>query len=131
MPGEWYVQLQKPRWTPPGYIFGPVWTFLYASMGVAAWLVWKRSGFAGARPALSVFLIQLAFNAAWSWIFFGLHRPGLAFAELIVLWAAILLTVITFWQQYAPAGILLVPYLLWVSFAAILNYYIWRMNIGP
>jgi len=130
-PGEWYSQLQKPAWTPPGYIFGPVWTLLYACMGVAAWMVWKRSGFKNAGFAMAMFLIQLLLNGLWSWIFFGLHRPGPAFGEIVILWAAILLTVIAFWNQYKPSGLLLLPYLIWVSFAASLNFNIWRMNIGP
>jgi len=127
-PGPWYFQLQKPSWTPPGYLFGPVWTFLYATMGVAAWLVWKRAGFSGAKLALSVFIAQLILNALWSWIFFGLHKPDLAFAEILLLWTTILATTVIFWQQYTPAGLLFVPYLIWVTFAAILNGAIWRMN---
>lgn len=129
-PGEWYSQLQKPSWTPPGYLFGPVWSFLYLTMGVAAWLVWKRAGFAGARIALILFIAQLAFNGMWSWLFFGLHKPGLAFAEILALWVMILGTLIAFWQKSPPAGILLTPYLIWVSFAAVLNFAIWQMNKG-
>jgi tryptophan-rich sensory protein len=127
-PGEWYLQLQKPTWTPPGYLFGPVWSLLYLTMGVAAWLVWKRAGFAGARVALILFIAQLALNGMWSWIFFGLHKPGIAFAEILVLWGMILGTLIAFWQKSPPAGILLTPYLIWVSFAAALNFAIWQMN---
>jgi translocator protein len=130
MPGEWYLQLQKPTWTPPGYLFGPVWSLLYLTMGVAAWLVWKRAGFAGARIALTLFIAQLALNGMWSWIFFGLHKPGIAFAEILVLWGMILGTLIAFWQKSPPAGILLTPYLIWVSFAAALNFAIWQMNKG-
>ena len=130
MPGEWYLQLQKPTWTPPGYLFGPVWSLLYLTMGVAAWLVWKRAGFAGARIALILFIAQLALNGMWSWIFFGLHKPGIAFAEILVLWGMILGTLIAFWQKSPPAGILLTPYLIWVSFAAVLNFSIWQMNKG-
>jgi tryptophan-rich sensory protein len=130
MHGEWYLQLQKPTWTPPGYLFGPVWSFLYLTMGVAAWLVWKRAGFAGARMALILFIAQLALNGMWSWIFFGLHKPGIAFAEILVLWGMILGTLIAFWQKSPPAGILLTPYLIWVTFAAALNFAIWQMNKG-
>ena len=130
MPGEWYGQLRKPAWTPPGYIFGPVWTLLYTTMGVAAWMVWKRTGFQNAKFALSIFLIQLVLNGLWSWIFFGLHKPGLALGEIILLWAAIIITVISFWSHYKPAGVLLLPYLTWVSFAAFLNFSIWRLNVG-
>jgi translocator protein len=129
-PGEWYLQLQKPTWTPPGYLFGPVWSFLYLTMGVAAWLVWKRAEFAGARVAFILFIGQLALNGMWSWIFFGLHKPGIAFAEILVLWGMILGTLIAFWQKSPPAGILLTPYLIWVSFAAALNFAIWQMNKG-
>jgi translocator protein len=129
-PGEWYVQLQKPSWTPPGYLFGPVWSLLFLSMGIAAWLVWKRAGVLGARLALSLFLVQLVLNGMWSWIFFGMREPGLAFAEILILWGAILVTLIAFWQKSAPAGILLIPYLAWVSFASILNFSIWQMNKG-
>jgi len=127
-PGEWYLQLRKPSWTPPGYLFGPVWTFLYILMGVAAWLVWKRVGFADARLALSLFIAQLVLNCLWSWIIFGMHRPGAAFGEIVLLWGMILGTLITFWQKDVVAGVLLVPYLAWVSFAAILNFSIWQLN---
>ena len=130
MPGEWYSQLRKPSWTPPGYVFGPVWSFLYLSMGVAAWLVWKRGGYMAAPVALTLFFIQLMFNGIWSWLFFGIHRPDLAFVDITILWCLILATGIAFWRQSIPAGALLVPYFLWVSFAAILNFSIWRLNSG-
>jgi translocator protein len=129
-PGEWYAHLQKPAWTPPGYLFGPVWTVLYALMGTAAWLIWIRFGLAGARIALTLFILQLILNAMWSWIFFGLHNPGMAFFEILLLWVAILATVIAFWHKRIDAGALLLPYLAWVSFAAVLNYAIWRLNGG-
>ena len=129
-PGEWYAHLRKPAWTPPGYLFGPVWTILYALMGTAAWLIWVRYGFDGARMALTLFVLQLALNAMWSWIFFGLHKPGVAFFEILLLWVAILATVITFWLKRPGEGALLLPYLAWVSFAAALNYAIWRLNRG-
>jgi benzodiazapine receptor len=129
-PGESYLQLQKPSWTPPGYLFGPVWSVLYLSMGVAAWLVWRRAGFSGARLALTLFVVQLVLNGTWSWIFFGMHKPGLAFAEILVLWGMILATTLTFWRVNSTAGILFLPYLAWVSFAAILNYSIWQLNKG-
>ena len=89
MPGEWYAALQKPAWNPPGWIFGPVWSALYTMMAVAAWLVWKRGGFAGQSRPLGWFLAQLILNAAWTPLFFGLHRPDLAFAEILLLWLAI------------------------------------------
>lgn len=125
---DWYFQLDKPAWTPPGYVFGPVWTLLYTAMAVAAWLVWKKSGFSGARLALTLFFVQLVLNGLWSWIFFGMHKPGAAFVEILFLWAAILATTLAFWQQQPLAGILFAPYLLWVSFAAVLNGAIWWLN---
>ena len=127
-PDAWYEQLVKPAWTPPGWLFGPVWTVLYGLMGVAAWLVWKRRGFAGAPNALGAFIVQLALNAAWSWLFFGLRRPGLALLDILLLWAAIAITALLFWRHRGLAAALLVPYLLWVSFAACLNFEIWRLN---
>ncbi len=127
-PGEWYLQIQKPSWTPPGYLFGPVWSILYSSMGLAAWLVWRRSGFSGARLALTLFVVQLILNGMWSWIFFGMQRPGLAFAEILVLWSMILATLLALWRVNSTAGMLFLPYLAWVSFAAILNYSIWQLN---
>jgi tryptophan-rich sensory protein len=127
-PGEWYRLLNKPSWNPPNWIFGPVWTALYTAMGVAAWLVWRRGGWSTQRPALMTFLIQLALNALWSPLFFGLRAPGLAFAEIIFLWFAILATLVLFWRRHTVAGVLFVPYLAWVSFAAVLNFVLWRMN---
>ena len=128
MPGPWYVALQKPSWTPPGAVFGPVWTILNISMGIAAWLVWRRAGFYGAPLALGLFLAQLIFNGLWSYLFFGLHQPGLAFVEILLLWLMILATLIAFWRVQPAAGALLAPYLLWVSFASVLNFQLWRLN---
>jgi benzodiazapine receptor len=128
MPGEWYASLTKPAWTPPNAVFGPVWTALYVLMGVAAWLVWRKAGFSGAPVALGLFVAQLALNALWSYLFFGLHRPGAAFAEIVVLWLAILGTVIGFWRVRPAAGALLIPYLAWVTFASGLNVQLWRLN---
>jgi translocator protein len=127
-PGDWYRELAKPSFTPPGWLFGPVWTVLYATMGVAAWLVWRDYGFAGAPAALGLFVIQLGLNGLWSFVFFGLQRPALAFLELVLLWLTILATLKAFWRHKPPAGWLLLPYLLWVSFAALLNFAIWRLN---
>jgi len=124
-PGEWYAGLRKPSWNPPGWVFGPVWTVLYAAMAVAAWRVWKAGD---SRPALALYAVQLALNAAWSWLFFGLHRPGLAFVDIVALWAAILATTLAFFPKDRAAGWLMVPYLAWVSFAAVLNFTLWRMN---
>jgi tryptophan-rich sensory protein len=122
----WYADLHKPQWAPPNWLFGPVWTVLYLAMAVAAWLVWGRSGLMD-RP-MKVFVLQLALNVAWSGVFFGLRSPGAAFAEIIAMWLAILATLIEFWKISSAAGWLLVPYLLWVSFAAVLNFSIWRLN---
>ena len=128
VPGEWYLQLAKPAWTPPGWLFGPVWTVLYVTIGVAAWLVWRRTGLRGALAAWTAWAIQLVLNGAWSWIFFGLRQPGAALVEIVVLWLAILATVIGFWRLRPLAGGLLLPYLAWVSFATALNAAIWRLN---
>ena len=128
MPGDWYATLRKPAWNPPGWIFGPVWTLLYILMGVAAWRVWRRGGFPAQRPALVPYLVQLALNAAWTPLFFGLHRPGLAFAEIILLWLAILWTMAAFARVDRVAAGLLAPYLAWVSFASVLNATLWRLN---
>ncbi|MGI9428553.1 MAG: TspO/MBR family protein [Bythopirellula sp.] len=126
----WYQTIAKPAWNPPDWIFGPVWTTLYVLMAIAAWLVRQAEGFKGARVALVLFFVQLALNIAWSWIFFGLHQPGWAFAEILVLWLVIIATTFAFFRCSRVAGWLLVPYLAWVSFAAVLNFTIWRMNVG-
>jgi translocator protein len=123
-----YLQLERPEWAPPPAVFGPVWSVLYALMGVAAWLVWRIGGFRAAPTALSLFLVQLAVNALWSWLFFGWHFGGLAFAAILLLWSLILATLVAFWRVRALAGALLVPYLMWVSFAVALNYTIWQLN---
>ena len=128
MPGDWYATLRKPSWNPPNWIFGPVWTALYTIMAIAAWLVWKRGGFPGQRLALSLFLAQLLFNALWSPLFFGLRHPGLAFADIVLLWLALLGTVAAFWRARPIAGALLLPYLAWVTFASALNFALWRLN---
>ena len=127
-PGEWYAALQKPSWNPPGWIFGPVWSALYTMMAVAAWLVWRRGGFAAQGRPLGAFLAQLALNALWTPLFFGLHRPGVAFAEILLLWLAIAWTIALFWRVQRAAAWLLVPYLAWVGFAAVLNGTLWRLN---
>jgi len=125
---SFYTQLVLPEWAPPSSLFGPVWTVLYALMGVAAWLVWRVDGFRAARGALTLFLVQLALNALWSWLFFGWHRGVLAFADILLLWVFVVVTLIAFWRVRALAGALLVPYLLWVSFASALNYAVWQLN---
>jgi translocator protein len=127
-PGDWYAHLAKPAFNPPAWVFAPVWSLLYLLMGIAAWLVWQRRGLAGAVPALGLFLVQLGFNAAWSWLFFGLHQVGWALADLLALWLAVGATLLAFWAHRPLAGLLLIPYLLWVSFAAVLNVQLWRLN---
>lgn len=124
----WYEALLKPALTPPGWVFGPVWTILYFMMAVAAWQIWQRYGFAGAPWPLGLFLLQLGLNTLWTYLFFGLKNPGLAFLDILALWLAILATLLTFWQYHRPAGQLLLPYFLWVSFAAYLNLQFWRLN---
>lgn len=127
---EFYRDLVRPSWAPPGWLFGPVWSVLYALMGVAAWLVWRARGFGGARSALLVFLVQLAANALWTWLFFAWRQGGLAFAEILLLLALILATIVLFWRSNRLAAILLFPYLLWVSFASALTLATWRLNPG-
>lgn len=128
MPGAWYAGLAKPPWTPPNWVFAPAWSILYALMGIAAWLVWRRAGWReGARP-LGLFLVQLVLNALWSYVVFGLHLLGAGVVEMALLWVAILATLVLFWRVSAVAGALLIPYLGWVSFAFCLNVAIWRMN---
>jgi translocator protein len=126
--GSFYARLVRPDWAPPASVFGTVWTTLYVLMAVAAWLVWRIGGFHAARAALTLFLVQLALNALWSWLFFAWHRGDLAFADIVVLWPMIAATLVSFWRIRPLAGVLLVPYLLWVSFAGALNYAVWRMN---
>jgi benzodiazapine receptor len=128
LPGEWYAALRKPSWNPPAWIFGPAWTTLYIMMAVAAWLVWRRGGCWAQRKPLGLFLLQLVLNAAWTPLFFGWHKPGLAFAEIVMLWFAILATLLVFWKVHRGAGLLLLPYLAWVTFAAALNFTLWRLN---
>ena len=125
----WYTALAKPSWTPPGAVFAPVWTALYFLMALAAWLVWRKAGgLAAARLPLALFAVQLALNAAWSILFFGLRMPGLAFGELVLLWVAIAATLAAFRRVLPAAGLLLAPYLAWVTFAGALNFALWRLN---
>jgi len=125
---ELYSGLESPSWAPPASVFGPVWTALYALMAVAAWLVWRAPGWRGARTALTLFVIQLAANALWSWLFFAWRLGFAAFIELCVLWALIVATLVAFWRLHRIAGALLVPYLAWVSYAGALNFVLWRAN---
>jgi len=125
----WYPLLTKPAWNPPAWVFGPAWTLLYILMSVAAWRIWqRRDNSPGARRALGLFFTQLAFNALWSVLFFGLQRPDLALAEILLLWLLLLLTQRAFWRIDRVAGWLWLPYLAWVSFATTLNAAIWWLN---
>ena len=124
----WYQTLNKPTFNPPDWVFGPVWTLLYLLMSIAAWLVWRREGLPAARMPLALFGVQLTLNVLWSVIFFGLRQPGLAFAEIIALWLSIVATTAAFAPRSPLAALLMVPYLAWTSFAAILNAAIWRLN---
>lgn len=125
---EFYAGLVKPTWAPPGWLFGPVWTALYLLMGVAAWLVWREAGWAGAAGALSLFLVQLVCNALWSWFFFAWRRGGLAFADVVLLLGLIVATLLAFARVHRLAALLLLPYLAWVVFATALTYAVWRAN---
>lgn len=127
---SFYGEIQQPSWAPPGWVFGPVWTALYAMMGVAAWLVWRRGGFAVQRGPLLLFLAQLLANALWSWLFFAWRQGLWSVADIVLLWVLIAVTIAAFWRDQKAAAALLAPYLLWVTFAAALNLAIWRMNPG-
>jgi translocator protein len=129
---QWYACLNKPWWAPPSWLFGPVWTLLYAMMATAAWLVWRQGGWAATAPALAMFVLQLGLNVTWSGLFFGLRRPDAAFVEIVLLWYVILATLILFGAHCRFAAWLLSPYLLWVTFAVTLNYAFWKLNpVGP
>jgi len=123
-----YAQLIRPAWAPPGSIFGPVWAVLYTLMGISAWLVWRKKEKASTTAALALFVVQLGANALWSWIFFAWRIGVGAFLEILILLALIGATVMAFWRISRPAGLLMVPYLAWVSFAAALTWSVWRGN---
>jgi tryptophan-rich sensory protein len=124
-PGRWYEGLAKPDWRPPNWAFAPVWTVLYLTIAVAGWLVWRK---VGASLPLYIYILQLVLNAAWTPIFFGLHRLGAAFLEIVLLWVSIALTIVFFYPVDLFSAWLLVPYLTWVTFASALNHAIWRLN---
>jgi benzodiazapine receptor len=127
----WYAGLEKPKLSPPNWVFGPVWTTLFVLMGIAAFLVWTRGlERKEVRTALGIFIGQLILNALWSIIFFGMKSPGGAFIEIIFLWLAIVVTIIAFYKISKPAAWLLIPYILWVSFAVYLNYSIWQLSLS-
>lgn len=132
-PGPWYEAISKPNWTPPNWLFGPAWTLLYFAIAVAGWLLWRDGGgFAGAALPLAFWLLQLIFNAAWSWLFFGKRRLDLALIDAFLMWLAILATIVTAFSVSPWAAWLFVPYLAWVSFASLLNRAILlRMREAP
>ena len=125
---SFYGVLMQPAWAPPAWLFGPVWTTLYVLMGIAAWLVWREHGFGKAGIALRFYIAQLLANALWSWLFFAWHLGAISVVEIIVLWLLIGSTLLTFWKLHKVAALMLVPYLVWVSFAAALNIALWRLN---
>ena len=125
----WYAELSKPSFNPPDWAFGVVWPILYIMMGVAAFLIWRKgTGSKQVKIALGLFLVQLVLNGMWTPIFFGLHMMGLALAEIILLWMAVLATIVGFWRLSKTAACLLIPYILWVSFAITLNASHWYLN---
>ncbi|MFC1681815.1 TspO/MBR family protein [Pseudomonadota bacterium] len=127
-PGSWYESLQKPIWTPPSLLFPIAWTILYCMIAISGWWVWRNFGFTGTGVGMTLFAVQLVLNAAWSWLFFGLHRMDLAFLDIVLLWLAILGSIISFYAVQPGAAYLLIPYLLWVTYAAALNLVIWQLN---
>jgi tryptophan-rich sensory protein len=126
----WYLRLRKPSFNPPSWVFGPVWSALYLMMATSAWLVWRKGGWETPRVALLLFFIQLGLNLAWSGLFFGLRRPGLAMVDILALLVAVVATAIEFRTFSRTAFWLMVPYAMWVSFASVLNFSIWRLNAG-
>lgn len=127
-PDRWYTELERPAFAPPNAVFGPVWTLLYLCMALASWRVWKRCDWQQAVLPLTVFAIQLVLNAAWSWLFFGWHRLDLALVDIVLLLGAIAVTLVMFYRRDRLAGWLMVPYLAWVGFAAVLNFAFWQLN---
>lgn len=127
---EFYADLERPAWAPPAALFGPVWTVLYAMMGTAAWLAWREptTHLRTQRIGLGLFVVQLVLNAAWSWLFFRMQRGDLAMADIVLLWIFIVLTIAAFWRVRPLAGVLLLPYLAWVTYAAALTWSLWQMN---
>ncbi len=131
-PGPWYEKaLRKPGWNPPNWLFGPAWALIFTLMGVTSWLVWRDGGWSGAHGvALALYVLHLPVNAAWSVFFFGLRRPDWAALEVVLLWGSVVVVSLQFWQVTPLAGLLLIPYVLWVSFAGALNFNIWMLNAG-
>ncbi len=129
-PDSWFRSLAKPPFNPPSWVFAPVWTLLYLLMAIAAWLIWRQGGWERQIFPLSLYLIQLALNAAWTPLFFGAHRIGLALIDITLQWLAIAATLLAFGGVSVVAALLFAPYLAWVSFASVLNFEFWRRNAG-
>jgi benzodiazapine receptor len=127
-PGTWYGTISKPSWTPPGWVFGPVWSLLYLAMSVSAWLVWRHRKRESVVLPLGLYVLQLIVNGLWSWLFFGRQLIGVALIDLLVLVLLVIVTSATFFRVNRKAGVLLIPYLLWICFAAALNFQIWSLN---
>ena len=125
---HWYVRLSKPAWTAPSQIFGPIWTVLYAAMALAAWLIYKKEGWATAQRPLTLWGIQLILNALWPGFFFALRNPLLGSIEIVILMGFVIITTVSFWRQDRTAGLLMLPYCLWGTYATALTFAIWRMN---
>jgi tryptophan-rich sensory protein len=126
--GTFYGELVRPAWTPPGWLFAPVWSFLYAAMAVSAWLVWRARGFRESAPALILYILQLAVNALWTWLFFAWRLGGIALADALLLLVLVLAMIFSFRRTSIIAALLLVPYLVWVGYASILTLYLWKLN---
>ena len=127
-PGDWYERLTKPSWRPPNQLFAPVWSVLYLMIAVSGWLIWRETGFVGATLPLAIYALQLVLNAAWTPLFFGLHRIDLGFFDIVLVWLSIVATIVLFYPIHSVAAMLLLPYLAWVTFAAALNFAVWRLN---
>lgn len=125
---EFYAMLDRPAWAPPAWLFGPVWSVLYVLMAIGAWRVWRAAGLSGARAGLSLYLVQLGFNALWTWLFFVWRTGPWASAEVLALWASIVATIVLFRRHDRVAAGLLLPYLVWVSFASALTITVWQRN---
>jgi tryptophan-rich sensory protein len=126
--GTFYMQLLRPAWAPPAWLFGPVWSVLYLLMAISAWLVWRAHGCRGAGVALGLFVAQLGANALWTWLFFVWHQGAWALAEILLLWVLIVGTMVAFWPRQKIAALMLTPYWVWVSFASALTYAMWTLN---
>ena len=125
---DFYRELTRPEWAPPASVFGPVWTVLYAAMAIAAWLIWRNHNNSLRRIALTLFGVQLVLNSLWSWLFFAWQQGGMAFVDIVILWVLIVAMLGIFWRISRVAAALILPYLLWVSFASVLNWSIWQLN---